>query len=120
MITILNTIASIANKPITESQKEINWLYSISILKNYFTGKEKILNLNSSYLDLTTGTIIEKQNNRKVSINSVIVSDQGIPKAIERYNTNSNVFVIIYNRKYILYMDSSLFNSFIIKYYKQI
>ena len=114
MLAILPTIASVANKDPRTGQPTRQQQFYISNLLRPYTGKEPLLYGDTFTLDLRNGTITGNDG-ASARIGGVVISENGKLKVGKRYDKHSPMIMIVYNKTKALYMDTSVFNSFLIQ-----
>ncbi len=88
--------------------------FYISNLKKPYSSSDPWLRGDTFDLDLRSGEITGSDGAKSV-VNSVLISENGTLVASAQYSKKSPYFMIVYNRSTVLYMDRSLFNSFLIQ-----
>lgn len=114
MLAVLPTIASIADRDPRSGEATRRRQFYISDLREPFTAHNPVIYGDTFKLDLRNG-VITGTDGASARINTVVVSENGQLKAARSYDPRSAMFMIIYNKTKALYMDGSVFNSFLIQ-----
>ena len=114
MLTTLPTIAAIADRNPNNGKIMHQRQFSILSLKEPYTGQTPFIYGEDFILDLRTG-VATGPNGLSMHIDGVVISEKGKLKASRRYKKNLHKFLIIYNKTKALYMDETIFNSFLIQ-----
>jgi hypothetical protein len=114
MLTILPTIASIANRNIHNGIVTEQPKFSIVDLKRPFKGDSPFVYGKDFTLDLRNGVIYGANGVHK-QVGGVAVSEHGKQKAAKLYDKSLDYYIIIYDKNKILYIDKKLYNSFLIQ-----
>lgn len=114
MLAVLPTIAATADRDPRSGNPTRQRQFYLSELQKPYDGKDPILHGDTFTLDLRNG-VITGSDGASTRISGVAVSENGKLKAAQRYDKRSAMFLIIYNKTKALYMDSSVFNSFLIQ-----
>lgn len=114
MLAVLPTIAEIADRDPRTGKPTRQRQFYISDLRRPFTGKSPMVYGDTFTLDLRNG-VITGNDGASTRVGGVVVSENGELTAAQRYDKRSPMFIILYNKTKALYMDSSVFNSFLIQ-----
>ena len=114
MLPILPTLIAIADRHPKSGAPVRTREFYISELRTPFSGKEPVIQGDTFTLDLRTGTITG-MDGTSTRINGVAVSENGELLAAQQYDARSPYFMIIYNKTKALYMDGSVFHSFLVQ-----
>ncbi len=114
MLAVLPTIAATADRDPRSGNPTRHRQFYLSELQKPYDGKDPILHGDTFTLDLRSG-IITGSNGASSRVSGVAVSENGKLTAAQRFDANAPMYLIIYNRTKALYMDKSVFNSFLIQ-----
>ncbi len=114
MLALLPTIASAADRDPRSGRPTRQRRFYISDLREPFSGTEAVIHGDTFTLDLRNG-VITGSDGAATRVNAVLVSENGKLKAAQRYDARAPMYMIIYNKTKSLYMDGSVFNSFLIQ-----
>ncbi len=114
MLPVLPTLAAVADRDPKTGRPTRQRQFYLSELREPFTGKSPIVYGDTFTLDLRNGRITGSDGAGTV-VNTVVVSQHGKMTAAQRYDPRSPMFMILYNGTKALYMDGSVFSSFLIQ-----
>jgi dolichyl-diphosphooligosaccharide--protein glycosyltransferase/undecaprenyl-diphosphooligosaccharide--protein glycosyltransferase len=113
MLTILPTIAQVANRDPQDGEIKKRAMFLMLDLKKPFLGNSPFVHGKDFTIDLRNG-IIYGPNGREKKLGALALSHNGKQKAAKVYS-KKDFYAIIYNKNKIFFMDGEIFNSFLIQ-----
>ncbi len=114
MLPVLPTIAAVADRDPRTGKPTRQRQFYLSDLRRPYTPERPILEGDTFTLDLRSG-VITGSDGASARIGGAVVSENGKLVAAQRYDRHASMYMIIYNKTKALYMDGSVFNSFVIQ-----
>ncbi len=114
MLAYLPTIAGIADRDPRSGRPTRQRQFYLSTLLEPYSPASPIVRGDTFTLDLRNG-VITGSDGASTRINTVAVSENGKLVAAQRYDARSPMFMILYDKTRALYMDGSVFGSFLIQ-----